>query len=295
LYYILNDLRYWLGLSAFPGIGPARFQLLLQYFGTVKRIWEAPRDELIKIGLGGKLTQTLDQFRNTFDSVAYQKKLQDAHIGVVTIDDFRYPKILKEIVDPPFLLYVKGKKTKEPIDMEKTIAVVGTRQATSYGISITKQLTRDLVSAGFTIISGMAYGIDAVAHETAIASGGKTIAVLGCGVDICAPLANLHIYRKLAYEGFGAVVSEMPLGLRPEKGLFVARNRIISGLSRGVVVVEGEKDSGTLITASYAASQGRDVFAVPGPITSPTSRGPATLIKSGAILVESAHDILEHV
>lgn len=290
-----NDLRYWLGLSAFPGIGPVRFRLLRDYFGTVKQIWVASVEDLRKTGLGEKLTQTFDSFRNTFDVVAYQKKLHDAHIGVVTIDDFRYPKLLKEIADPPFLLYVKGRKTDQPMNMEKTIAVVGTRKATSYGIAITKQLVRDLILAGCTIVSGMAYGIDAIAHEEAIACGGKTIAVLGCGVDICAPFANLHIYRKLSDEGFGAVISEMPLGLRPEKGLFVSRNRIISGLSRGVVVVEGEKDSGTFITASNAANQGRDVFAVPGPITSSTSRGPTTLLKAGAILVESSHDILEHI
>lgn len=290
-----NDVRYWLGLSAFPGIGPARFGVLLQYFQTVKRIWEAPSDMLIEIGFGEKLTRSFDHFRNTFDLADYQKRLQETHVGAVTIDDFRYPKLLKEIVDPPFLLYVKGRKMSTPIDMEKTIAIVGSRNATPYGLAITKQLTHDLVAAGYTIISGMAYGIDAMAHETAIACDGKTIAVLGCGVDICAPRANIHIYRKLSDGGFGAVVSEMPLGLRPEKGLFVARNRIISGLSRGVVVVEGEKDSGTLITAKNAAEQGRDVFAVPGPITSPTSRGPAALLKNGAILVESAHDILEHV
>jgi len=221
--------------------------------------------------------------------------MQKEHIGALTIDDARYPKLLKEISDPPFFLYVKGKRTDAPIDMDKTIAIVGTRKATAYGISMTKQFVRDLVRVGFTIISGMAYGIDAVAHETAIACGGKTIAVLGCGVDICAPYSNAHIYRKLSYEGCGAVVSEMPLGLRPEKGLFVARNRIISGLSLGVVVIEGEKDSGTLITARNAGEQGRDVFAVPGPVTSSTSRGPASLLKNGAILVESAHDILEHI
>lgn len=290
-----NELRYWLGLSAFPGIGPVRFGLLRAYFGTVKQIWDAPVEELTKTGLGEKLTRSFDQFRTSFDCGKYQKQLIDAHIGVVTIDDIRYPKLLKEIVDPPFLLYVKGKHTGTPIPMEKTIAIVGTRKASPYGISITKQFVRDLVAAGYTIISGMAYGIDAVAHQTAIAYGGKTIAVLGCGVDIIAPYSNAPIYRKLAYEGYGAVVSEMPMGLKPEKGLFVARNRIISGLSRGVVVIEGEKDSGTLITARCAGEQGRDVFAVPGPITSPTSSGPAKLLKSGAILVESVHDILEHI
>lgn len=290
-----DDLRYWLGLSAFPEIGPVRFSILRNYFGTVASIWNAKEKDLLGVHLPQQLVVDFCAFRNHFDSNSYRQRLQKEHIGAVTIDDPRYPKLLKEISDPPFLLYVKGKKTSEPIDMEKTIAVVGTRKATSYGIGITKQLVRDLVSAGFTIVSGMAYGIDAAVHEEAIACGGKTIAVLGCGVDICAPLGNSHIYRKLTDGGFGAVVSEMPLGLRPDKGLFVVRNRIISGLSKGVVVVEGEKDSGTLITASYAASQGRDVFAVPGPITSATSRGPATLLKAGAILVESAHDILEHV
>ena len=290
-----NDLRYWLGLSAFPGIGPVRFALLRNYFGTVSSIWNASEKELLEVHLSRQLVVDFCAFRNHFDSTSYIERLQKEHIGVVTIDDTRYPKLLKEISDPPFLLYVKGRKTDQPINMEKTIAVVGTRKATSYGIAITKQLVRDLIGAGYTIVSGMAYGIDAVAHEQAIACGGKTIAVLGCGVDIIAPASNAHIYRKLARDGYGAVVSEMPLGLLPEKGLFVARNRIISGLSHGVVVIEGEKDSGTLITARNAGEQGRDVFAVPGPVTSPTSRGPATLLKNGAILVESAHDILEHV
>jgi DNA processing protein len=204
----------------------------------------------------------------------------------------RYPKLLKEISDAPIVLYGKGKKGEEPIDMERTIAVVGTRHPTEYGIEVTTQIVTDLVASGCTIVSGMAYGIDAVAHETAINHHGKTIAVLGCGVDICAPAANMHIYKKLTEEGYGAVVSEMPIGVRPSKGVFPARNRIISGLSRGVLVVEGANDSGTLITARNAGEQGRDVFAVPGPITSEMSKGPARLLKDGAQLTESADDIL---
>lgn len=290
-----EETKYILAFSVFPGIGPVRFSLLRNYFGSVQRMWEASVQEFRKTGLGEELTKSFDSFRNTFDSTEYQKKLNDHHIGVLTIDDPRYPKLLKEIPDPPFLLSVLGKNTGSPIDMEKTIAVVGTRKATAYGITVTKELVRDLVREGYTIISGMAYGIDAVAHETAIALGGKTIAVLGCGVDICAPYRNMHIYRKLAHEGFGAVVSEMPLGLRPDKGLFVLRNRIISGLSKGVVVIEGQKDSGTMITARNAAEQGRDVFAVPGPVTSRTSQATASLLKNGAILVETARDILERI
>jgi len=290
-----NDTRYVLGISAFPGIGPVKFALLRTYFKTAQSIWEASVQELRNTGLGDRLVDSFDRFRNTFDIRVYERNLRAGHIGICSIDDRRYPRLLKEISDPPFLLYVKGKKTDKPIDMTKTIAVVGSRKATAYGITITKQIVADLVEAGCTIVSGMAYGIDAVAHETAISFGGKTIAVLGCGVDICAPLGNIHIYRKLALEGSGAIVSEMPLGLRPDKGTFVARNRIISGLSLGIVVIEGEKDSGTLITARYGGEQGRDVFAVPGPITSPTSRASTYLLKSGAIPVESGRDILTHL
>lgn len=289
---MVDEKRYWLGVSAFPEIGPMRFGLLRKYFGSVKKIWEATGDDLRKIGLAEKTVRSFDHFRKTCDLAAYEKRLHEEHVAALILDDPYYPKLLKEINDAPFVLYVKGKKMDKPIDMEKTIAVVGSRKATAYGIDMTKKLVRDLVRAGVTIVSGMAYGIDAVAHETAIASGGKTIAVLGCGVDIIAPLANAHIYRKLAFEGFGAVISEMPLGMRPQKSLFVTRNRIISGVSRGVVVIEGERDSGTLITAKYAACQGRDVFAVPGPVTSPTSGASSILLKNGARLVENARDIL---
>ncbi len=176
--------------------------------------------------------------------------------------------------------------------MEKTIAVVGTRKITPYGKMATEKIVTSLVRYGFTIVSGMAYGVDAVAHKTAMSCGGKTVAVLGCGVDIIAPPSNRDIYEEII-SGRGAVVSEMPLSLRPGKGLFPARNRIISGMSLGVVVVEGAQDSGSLITARCASEQGRDVFAVPGPITSPYSRATASLIKNGAKLVESAEDIID--
>lgn len=177
------------------------------------------------------------------------------------------------------------------IDGSKTIAVVGARLVTPYGRQVTKKLVTELVHRGFTVVSGMAIGIDTVAHWTAIAAGGKTIAVLGCGIDIIYPAVNARLYWAVAEHG--AVVSEFGGGVITAKAQFSARNRIISGLSRGVVVIEGTDTSGTLITAKYAAQQGREVFAVPGPVTSPTSRASSILLKNGAKLVENADDIFE--
>jgi DNA processing protein len=290
-----EEKSYWVGFSVFPGIGPVRFKLLRDYFGSAKAAWETQTGELRNIKLGEKLTEQFDHFRKTFNIEAYLKQLQDLHVSVLTLNDSKYPKLLKEISDPPFLLYIRGKKTDEPINLERTIAVVGTRKITRYGEEVTRRIVADLVSYGFTIVSGLAYGVDAIAHQTAIDSGGKTIAVLGCGIDIIAPPSNARLYRQISEDGFGAVVSEMPLGLWASKGTFPARNRIISGLSLGVVVTEGADDSGALITARNAGEQGREVFAVPGPITSPYSRAPAALIKKGAKLVESAKDILEEL
>lgn len=211
---------------------------------------------------------------------------------IIKRGDPHYPKLLAEIPDPPEKLYVRGSAGK--IDLTKTIAIVGSRENTPYGHRVTKQLVIDLVKNGFTIISGLARGIDTIAHLAAIAAGGKTIAVLGCGIDIIAPSSNARLYWKIA-GGHGAIVSEIAPGIRPDKKRFVTRNRIISGLSLGVVVIEGTEKSGTLITAKYAAEQGREVFAVPGPITEKTSRASSILLKNGAKVVESASDILEEM
>lgn len=214
-------------------------------------------------------------------------------IDKLTLDDPRYPRLLKEIPDPPTTLYVK---TASPDVLgTRTIAVVGTRHMTKYGADVTRKLVRQLVAKGFTICSGMAYGIDTVAHRAAIDAGGKTIAVLGCGIDIIWPPSNARLYSRIGEEGHGAIVSEMPPGVKPNKDVFKTRNRIISGISLGVVVTEGAANSGALITARFAAEQGRDVFAVPGPITSPLSRAPARLIKEGAKLVETVEDILDEL
>ncbi len=291
---MITEAEYWLAFSVFPGIGPMRFGLLRQYFGTAKASWSATVSDLSKTGLGEKLVLSFDKFRKEFDISGYQKKLKDLHVTALTLDDPRYPKRLHEISDAPIVLYVMGQRTSEPINMDRTIAIVGTRKITPYGTEITKTFAQELSFAGMTIVSGMAYGVDAVAHQAAIDAGGKTIAVLGCGIDVIAPASNTKLYHDII-SGHGAIVSEMPLGLRPGKGLFPARNRIISGLSLGVVVTEGADDSGALITARYALDQGREVFAVPGPVTSLYSKGPSKLIKNGAKLVESAQDILEEL
>ncbi len=289
-----RELPYYMAFSVFPGIGPVRFKLLVSYFGSAEAAWTASASDVRATGIGERIAASFLEFRRTFDIEQYMKQVNALHVHCLMCTDPRYPALLQEIPDAPFLLYVLGKRTDTPIHMDKTIAVVGTRKVTPYGAAVTQKLVTELVDAGCAIVSGMAYGVDAIAHETAMAAGGKTIAVLGCGIDIIAPPSNARLYHAIA-DGGGAVVSEMPLGLRPNKGLFPARNRIISGLSLGVLVTEGADDSGALITARNAAEQGRDVFAVPGPITSPYSKGPSRLLKQGATLVESAEDIMEEL
>lgn len=292
-----QEKKSWIGFSAFPGIGPLRFKLLLDYFGSGERAWRAETKTLIKIRLGEKLTAKFDHFRNTFPLDDYIKDLEKKKIKVVTVKDKEYPDLLSHISDAPFLIYVRGDMTvlnDPPTGGAPRIGVVGTRKITGYGEEVTKKITRELVLAGVTIVSGMAYGVDTAAHETAIANGGKTIAVLGCGADIIHPRANTALYWQIVKKS-GAVISEFPAGMYAEKGLFPARNRIISGLSLGVVVTEGAFDSGALITARYAGEQGREVFAVPGPITSEMSSAPTILLKQGAKLVTEAKDILEEL
>lgn len=213
----------------------------------------------------------------------------------LTLDDPRYPRVLKETADPPRVLYVHTTTPLANLPFGRAIAVVGTRRVTRYGEEVTRTITRGLVEAGFTIVSGMAMGVDTVAHQTALACGGKTIAVLGCGIDIIYPPSNARLYHAISQAPGSAVFSELPPGTGPTREQFPRRNRIISGLSLGVVVTEGDEKSGALITARCAAEQGREVFAVPGPVTSRYSAGPAILIKQGAKLVEAVDDILEEL
>lgn len=278
----------YIGFSVCPGIGPLRFQLLVKYFGKANDAWGASKETLEGLGLGQKLTAQLDTFRHSFNPAEFQKETQKKEITIVTRIDSEYPEKLHEIPDPPIALYVKGNLNLRTWSM----AVVGTRKPTTYGREITRQLTRDLALAGFTIVSGLARGVDGIAHRTALETHAHTIAVLGCGVDIIYPPEHRSLYTEIIETG-GAVISEVPPGVTVARGLFPARNRIISGISHGVLVTEGAEDSGSLITARFAADQGRDVFAIPGPITSYLSRGPTNLIRQGAKVVTGIADILE--
>ena len=290
-----KERTFWLGFSAFPGIGPKRFTQLLKTFGSAKEAWHAPKSDLGKL-VGEKLAEKFDTFRVRFPLTDYEKILLRKGVSFMTLQDEEYPALLKKITNPPFVLYYKGFPHSNDTYHQsgKAIAIVGTRKVTSYGREVTKLLTQELVNAGFSIVSGLAMGVDAIAHKTTIDNSGKTIAVLGCGVDCCYPTTNQYLYDEILQKG-DLIVSEYPIGQKPSKGSFPSRNRIIAGLSQAVLVTEGAQDSGALITAQYALEFGRKVFAVPGPITSSLSRGPYELIKKGAKLVTSAGDILDEL
>lgn len=290
-----NDKPYWVGFNNFLGVGPARFKLLLEWFGSAQKAWEAPKSKLLEIGLGENLTRDFCQFRQDFNPEKNFEKLAGKEILVLTLKDPDYPELLRQIPDAPPVLYCKSEPVKngEKIFSNLALAVVGTRKITPYGRQVTEILVQNLVVQGLTIVSGMARGVDSVAHETALSNGGKTVAVLGSGVDIIYPPENKKLYEAIINDG--AVVAEFPPGAPALPGNFPARNRIISGLSLGVLVTEAAEDSGSLITAGFAGEQGREVFAVPGPITSPLSKGTSELIKKGAKLVSSVGDILEEL
>lgn len=286
----MDERVYWLGFSVFPGIGPLRFRKLLNHFRSAKEIWHASLKDVSKL-LGEKLSFEFDQFRKSFSVADYSKRLLVEKISYVIITDAQYPKLLSHIKNPPIVLYVRGSLNFDDSN-HRTIAIVGTRRITEYGREVTESFTQELVGAGFIIVSGLAMGVDAVAHKTTLDNGGKTVAVLGCGVDYCSPRENQNLYDQILKKG-GCIISEFPLGHGPTKGTFPSRNRIIAGLSVGVLVTEGAEDSGSLITADYAFKNNRNVFAVPGPITSQLSKGPYSLIKKGAKLVTSGEDIIK--
>lgn len=281
---------YFVGFSHMLGIGPHHFQKLVKLYKTPKRAYTADLSDLKKL-LGSKTAEKFGAFRTHFDPHSKVKALLKKHIHIIPFGSTHYPASLRAISDPPICLYLKGDKNifHSRADF---ITIVGTRKPTEYGISVATRLARDLSDYGFVIVSGMALGIDAIAHWSALKSRGKTVAVLGNGVDLPRPISNEGLYHTIIKQG-GAVLSEFPPGMTTQKGLFVARNRLVSGLSKGVLVIEGTKHSGTLITARYAAQQGRDVFAVPGPITSMLSQAPNLLLKQGALVVTSAQDVLE--
>lgn len=289
----IDERNYYLAFSCFSGIGPVRFKLLVDYFGSAKSAYLASEKDLHKIHISEKLLREFLNFRKTFPLSAYNQKLKKLDICAITLFEEDYPQLLSEISDPPFVIYVRG-NIPDKKELKKSVAVVGTRKITNYGMHVTRRIAAGLSKEGFIVVSGMAYGVDTVAHEAAIEAGGKTIAVLGCGVNVIHPISNSNLYWKIV-KSAGAVISEYPPGRYADRSYFPLRNRIISGLSLGVVVCEGAINSGSMITARYAAEQGREVFAVPGPITSPLSFGPMKLIKDGAKIIQNAQDIIEEL
>jgi DNA processing protein len=317
-----NNLLYYLGFSYCLGIGPMKFQALKKYFGAVEKAYLSNRKELDSI-LGHTLTERFIEFRKKFDPKKELERLNKNGVYVLAVDDEGYPESLRNISDPPICIYVKGKTDLLKVQSQNFLspagtlpagngesqvaknfdsslsssnstffAIVGTRKPTSYGRQIAYKFARELTEAGFIIVSGMALGVDTIAHRAAIDAGGLTVAVLGCGVNIIYPAVNRNLYQNIIKTG-GAIISEFPPDQHVLKGLFISRNRIISGLSKGVLIAEGGEYSGSLITARYAGIQGKEVFAVPSPINSSMSSAPNLLLKQGAKMVTAVGDIYE--
>lgn len=287
-----GNAAYWLALSKVAGIGPARMRLLLEQFGDAQSAWDANLSDLLAAGLDARAAASLLNLRRSFDFEAELSKLEEAGVTALSWESQHYPERLKEVDDAPPVLYIMGELT--PAD-GWAVGVVGTRRATTYGREATAKLAAGLAEAGITVVSGLARGIDTVAHTAALDAGGRTIAVLGSGLDVLYPPENRNLAKRIVDEGRGALVSEYPLGTQPDAVNFPPRNRVISGLSLGILVVEAGDKSGALITVSFALEQNREVFAVPGPITSRMSDGPNSLLKRGAKCVTSVDDILQEL
>ncbi len=285
-----KDIQYWVGFSLIPGIGRVRFSQLENYFSSLENAWEATPAELKQSGLDSGSIRAITSWRPKVSLEAEMEKLDRYGVKVITWHDPDYPSRLKEIYDYPPLLYVRGSLASGD---EWCLAVVGTRRATVYGRQVTEEIVADLAQSKITIVSGLAKGIDSVAHHSALEAGGRSIAVFGCGLDIVYPSENVNLARRIMQQG--ALISEYPLGARPKGENFPRRNRIMSGLSLGVLVVEAGETSGAMITAHLALEQNREVFAIPGSILSPASRGTNQLIQEGAKLVRDYRDILEEL
>lgn len=280
--------KYWVGFNLVKGIGPVRLKGLIDHFGDIEAAWNAGYADLERSGLGSREINAFQKIRSSDLLERTWDYIQANNITVLTWLDETYPRLLLEIDHPPPVLYLRGDFRPED---DPAVSIVGTRRMTEYGKQVATELSQTLAQNGITIVSGLARGIDAAAHRTALECQGRTLAVFGCGIDIVYPPEH----RKLAEEisASGALISDYPPGTRPEASNFPARNRIISGVSRAVVVIEAGSRSGALITANFAAEQGRDVFAVPGYIYSPASKGTNNLIQQGAIPMLDPQDVLE--
>lgn len=286
----VEQLQYWLGFNMVKGIGPAKVRRLLEHFGTLQEAWEATPLELAAAGLDRRSLESLQAARSRVQLEQLVERLSKVGARALTWEMPDYPRNLLNIEAPPPVLFVKGELRPED---DWAVAMVGTRQATHYGREAARELAVGLAANGVTVVSGLARGIDAVAHRAALEAGGRTIAVLGCGLDTIYPAEHQELAQ--AIQQAGAIVSDYALGTPPDAANFPPRNRIISGLAKGVVVVEAGEESGALITTEFAIEQGREVFAVPGNITQRASRGPNKLIQNGAKLVQTVNDILEEL
>jgi DNA processing protein len=285
----MDEKAWWLALHLVPGVGRITFKKLVGYFGHPRDVMGATAGQLMRVaGIGPKLAQTITGFQTPTEVERELRAVRAAGCQIIPQSDPNYPPLLKAIEDPPPVLYVKG-EIGEPV--APAIAVVGSRRPSIYGKVVAEQLVRGLSEAGVTVVSGLARGIDSVAHAKTLDHGGRTIAVLGCGLEHMYPPENRPLAQRISRQG--AVVSEFPMMTKPDRLNFPLRNRTISGLSLGTVVIEAGERSGALITVQWALEQGREVFAVPGNVTAPTSRGTNRLIKMGAKLVDCVEDILE--
>ena len=287
----MEDHRYWIALRMVSGVGDVLFRNLISKFGSPKCVFEAKSKELERLeGIGEKTIHALSSF-SEWDKVEQEvSRIKKSGFQLINLHDSNYPKNLLAIYNPPPFLYLKGNILRED---EMAIAIVGTRVPDKYGRFVTEEIAGELGARGITVVSGMARGIDSIAHSGSLKRGGRTIAVLGSGLDVIYPPENKKLGEWISSQG--AVVSEFPLGTAPDSVNFPKRNRIISGLSLGVVVVQASDKSGSLITASFALEQNRDVFAVPGNVGNRLSQGVNKLIKKGAKLVESVDDILTEI
>ncbi len=286
----MSDRKYWVGFNMVRGIGPARVRALIDYFGSLEDAWRAPAAELREAGLDKRSLENLLAARGRLDLDREMARLEKWGVRVMTWEDHDYPRRLRQIYNAPPVLYVRGSLLPQD---EWAVAVVGTRRPTDYGREAARVLAADLARQGITVVSGLALGIDGIAHQAALDAGGRTIAVLGSGFRYLYPARHRSLAKRIVENG--ALISEYALDVRPEASNFPPRNRIISGLSMGVVVVEAGERSGALITAHFAAEQGREVFAVPGPIFNRPSVGTNRLIQEGAKAVTSVRDILEEL
>jgi len=282
------DKRYWVGFNLVKGIGAVRLRALREHFGDLSLAWQAPVDALQAAGLSQKIAERVIQARASVDLDGFMEQIAAQGIQVLTWEDEAYPACLKEIDQPPPILYLRGELT---IEDSWAVAVVGTRRVTAYGRQVTEELASYLAQNGVTVVSGLARGVDAIAHQAALKAGGRTLAVMGNGVDRIYPPEHRALAEQILASG--ALLSDYAPGTPPEGANFPPRNRLISGLSLAVVVVEAGETSGALITAQFAVDQGREVFAVPGNILAPQSKGTNRLIQQGAHPLLSARDVLE--